>query len=100
MKDIITKESLNQTIELISALNLSEEDYEKLFEKFKSVLNYSKIKKILKIQEIKEEDNIEAIMSQLTRTVKLSDLNKFLKELLKSEELIDFVQDLFLEKLM
>lgn len=104
MKEIITKDSLNQSIELISELNLNDDDYEKIFEKFKIMLNNVEmkeaIKKILGIREIEKENDLKAIMKKLTNKIRLSDLNQLLGNIVKNEDLIDFIQDLFLEKLI
>ena len=104
MKEIITKDSLNQSIELISELNLNDDDYEKIFEKFKLMLNNSEMKEAIKelsgIREIEKENDLKTIMKTLTNKIRLSDLNQLLGNIVKNEDLIDFIQDLFLEKLI
>ena len=104
MKEIITKDSLNQSIELISELNLNDDDYEKIFEKFKLMLNNSEmkeaIKKISGIREIEKENDLKAIMKKLTNKIRLSDLNQLLGNIVENEDLIDFIRDLFLERLI
>jgi len=104
MKEIITKDSLNQSIELISELNLNDDDYEKIFEKFKLMLNNSEMKEAIKkfsgIREIEKENDLKKIMKTLTNKIRLSDLNQLLGNIVKNEDLIDFIQDLFLEKLI
>jgi len=104
MKENITKNSLNQSIELISELNLNEEDYEKIFDKFKLILENREIKETIEnvsnIPGLRNENDLKAIMKKLSSDLDLSDLNKLLKDIIKNEELIDFIQDLFLEKLI
>ena len=104
MKEIITKDSLKQSIELISELNLNDDDYAKIFEKFKLMLNNSEmketIKKISGIREIEKENDLKTIMKTLINKIRLSDLNQLLGNIVKNEDLIDFIQDLFLEKLI
>ena len=104
MKEIITKDSLNQSIELISELNLNDDDYEKIFENFKLMLNNSEmkeaIKKISGIREMEKENDLKTIMKTLTDKIRLSDLNQLLGNIVNNEDLIDFIQDLFLEKLI
>ncbi|TFG23919.1 MAG: hypothetical protein EU529_05835 [Promethearchaeota archaeon] len=104
MKEIITKDSLNQSIELISELNLNDEDYEKIFEKFKLMLNNSEMKEAIKkfsgVREIEKENDLKTIMKTLINKIRLSDLNQLLGNIVKNEDLIDFIQDLFLEKLI
>jgi len=104
MKEIITKDSLNQSIELISELNLNDDDYEKIFENFKLMLNNSEMKEAIKtisgIREIEKENDLKTIMKTVTNKIRLSDLNQLLGNIVKNENLIDFIQDLFLEKLI
>lgn len=104
MKENITKNSLNQSIELISELNLNEEDYEKIFDKFKLILENREIKDTIEnvsnIPGLRNENDLKAIMKKLSSDLDLSDFNKLLKDIIKNEELIDFIQDLFLEKLI
>ena len=104
MKENITKNSLNQSIELISELNLNEEDYEKIFDKFKLILENREIKDTIEnvsnIPGLRNENDLKVIMKKLSSDLDLSDFNKLLKDIIKNEELIDFIQDLFLEKLI
>ncbi len=103
MKDIITKDSINQSIELISELNLNEEDYEKIYENFKLILKNPEIKKIFgtisEISEIDNDSDLNLLMKKLSNHLSLNDLNFLLEKIIKNEELVDFIQDLFLEKL-
>ena len=104
MNDIITKDNLNQSIELISELNLNEDDYENIFEKFNLILKNPDIReiveKVLGFQDIEKENDLKAIMKKLIDIMKLSDLNQLLGDIIKNEDFIDFIQDLFLEKLI
>lgn len=104
MKEIITKDNLSQSIELISELNLDEEDYKKIFEKFNLMLENSEIKetveKVSEIHNLKNDEDLKEIMKRLTHDLEISDLNKILNSIIKNEELLDFIQDLFLEKLI
>ena len=103
MKDILTKETINQSIELISELNLTEEDYEKVFENFKLILKNPEVKKIFgtisEISEINNDSDLNLLMKKLSNHLSLNDLNFLLEKIIKNEELVDFIQDLFLEKL-
>ncbi|MFX1260425.1 MAG: hypothetical protein ACFFAN_21455 [Promethearchaeota archaeon] len=104
MKEILTKNSLDQSIELISELNLNEEDYEKIFEKVKVILKNPEIKErfdiISEISGIDNSIDIKTIMKKFSSKISLNDLNFLLKKIVENEELIDFIQDLFLEKLI
>ncbi|MFX1394626.1 MAG: hypothetical protein ACFFAH_13760 [Promethearchaeota archaeon] len=104
MNDIITKDTLNQSIELISELNLNEDDYENIFEKFNLMMENPDIKEILEkisgFHDIEKENDLKAIMKKIIDIMKLSDLNQLLGNIIKNEDFIDFIQDLFLEKLI
>jgi hypothetical protein len=104
LNEDITKKNLDQSIELISEFNFDEEDYETIFEKFQIFLNNSKnhdfLKKISEIEEFEDEKDLKAIMKKLSNKFKISELNTILKEIVKNEEFVDFIQDLFLEKLL
>ena len=104
MKETITKENLNQSIELISELNLNEEDYDKIFDRFKLLLENSDINEIIEkvsnFNDLKNEENLKTIMKRLSHDLAISDLDEIVKNIIKNEDLIDFIQDLFLEKLI
>ena len=104
MNDIITKNTLNQSIELISELNLNEDDYKNIFEKFNLILKNPDIKemveKISGFHDIEKENDLKAIMRKIIEVMKLSDLNQLLENIIKNEDFVDFIQDLFLEKLI
>ena len=65
MNDIIKKDTLNESIKLISALKLNEEDYELIFKKFIDTLNDSDIKEILAtisgISELEDENDLSEV---------------------------------------
>jgi len=104
MTDIIEKKNLSQSIELISELNLDEEDFDKIFENFKKILNNPDInkliKKILGFRELKEENDLIPLMKKLTDKLSINELNFLLGKVIKNEDFVDFIQDLFLEKLL
>ena len=104
MKEIITKDSLNQSIDLISELNLNEEDYEKIFDQFKVILENEEIKEVINktsnTKELKDENDLKSIMKKIANTFDVADMSKFLKIITSNEKLLDFIQDLFLEKLI
>ncbi len=104
MNEDITKKNLDQSIELISEFNFDEEDYEIIFEKLQIFLknpeNYELFKKISEIKELENEGDLKAIMKKLLKKIKLNELNKLLKDIIGNEEFVDFIQDLFLEKLL
>ncbi len=103
MKETINKETINQSIELISEINLTEEDYKDIFEKFKLILKNPEVKKIFEtipeISEINDDIDMNSLMKKLSNHLSLNELNFLLEKIIKNEDLVDFIQDLFLEKL-
>lgn len=104
MNEDITEKNLEQSIELISEINFDEKDYEDIFKKFQVFLEDSEnnklFKKISEIKELETEEDLKAIMKKLTKNISIFELNKFLKSIIRDEEFVDFIQDLFLEKLI
>jgi len=104
MNEDITKKNLDQSIELISEFNFDEEDYETIFDKLQIFLENSEnselFKKVSEIKELENEGDLKAIMKRLSKEIELNELNKLLKDIIKNEEFVDFIQDLFLEKLL
>ena len=104
MNDIIEKKNLNQSIELISELNLDEEDFDKIFINFKKILDNPDInkliKKVLGFSELEGENDLIPLMKKLTDKLSINELNFLLGKIIKNEEFVDFIQDLFLEKLL
>ena len=104
MNEKITKNNLERSIDLISELSFEEEDYENIFEKFKELLkksnNYELFKKISEIKELENESGLPIIMKKLLSTFSIEELNNLLRDIIKNEEFVDYIQDLFLEKLI
>ncbi|MGQ4873763.1 MAG: hypothetical protein ACP6IY_06795 [Promethearchaeia archaeon] len=103
MNKILTKRDLNKSIELVSEIELDENDFEQIFNKFANFLNKQEIIQRIKEnvkKEIKENDKIEELMRKIVKKLKEDDLNELLNILMKNESLIEFIQDLFLEKLL
>ena len=97
MDDKITKSSLEKSIEFISQLELTEEDYEEIFSKFKPFLKSQAIKeKLDKLEEIEEDstDNLETMTKRILDRISMQDLNFILDNLIEDEDLTNFIQDL------
>ena len=104
MNEDITKKTLEQSIELISEFKFDEEDFETIFEKFQVLLKNSQnqdlFKEISELKEFEKEEDLKTIMKRISDDLKISELNKLLKDIVENEEFVDFIQDLFLEKLL
>jgi hypothetical protein len=101
---MINKKNLEEAIEFISDLKLSDQDYNNILEKFKPNLQNSNFNEIFKrlstINEISKERDLKTIMKKMIDTLNSEDLTLLLKDIMKNEEYITFIQDLFLEKLI
>jgi hypothetical protein len=104
MNTIITKKTLNQSISFFSELDLNNNDFEIIYEKFKFLLENDEMqdifRKISQMQKINTESDLKTIMKELITNLNLDDLNALLTKIIKNEPLIDYIQDLFLEKLL
>ena len=100
---MIKKDSLNKSIELVSDIKFEESDFEKIFEKFKFILESSDtreiLERVLNLNELKNKNDLNQIMKKLSDILSLNDLNLLLEKVIKNEKFVDFIQDLFLEKL-
>ncbi len=104
MNEDITKKNLDQSIELISEFKFDEGDYDTIFEKFQIFLknseNHDLFKKISELNDFEKEGDLKAIMKKISKNIKINELNNLLKDIVENEEFVDFIQDLFLEKLL
>ena len=86
MNTLITKKTLNQSIDFFSELDLDNNDFEMIYEKFRFLLENDEMQKIFskisKIQEIETECDLKAIMKELIRNLDLSDLNALLTKII------------------
>ena len=100
----LTKDAISKSIDIISDIKLSEDDYNNIFEQFKGILNNNEIDEILKIISRIPRDNeiidLKTILKNLAINIPLNDLNSLLNKIIKNEKFINYIQDLFLEKLM
>ncbi len=104
MNTIITKKDLKQSLNFLSELNLVEGDYENIMKKFKEFFDKEKNKSILdKItKNISFEDKIDMnlIMKKIIESREMPHLNILLQRMIKHENLINDIQDYFIEKLL
>ena len=104
MNTLITKKTLNQSIDFFSELDLDNKDFDTIYEKFRFLLENDEMQKIFlkisKIQKIETESDLKTIMKELIRNLDLAELNALLTKIIKNEPLINYIQDLFLEKLL
>jgi len=104
MNTIITKKTLNQSINFFSELDLDDNDCETIYEKFKFLLENNEMedifRKISQMQKISTESDLKVIMKELITDLNLGEINALLTKIIKNEPLIDYIQDLFLEKLL
>lgn len=104
MKDIITKKNLDKAIELISEFTFDDEEYDLIFKKIIENLDDLQVKqltqKLSNFKEIEEEENLKKILEIISKNMPKEDLENFLEKILTKQDIVDFIQDLFIEKLI
>jgi len=104
MNTIITKKNLEQSINFFSELALAEGDYENIMKKFKKFFDKKENKVLLdKITEnipIEDKNDINFIMKEIIKSKEIPHLNILLQRMIKYENLINDIQDYFIEKLL
>ena len=104
MKEMITQQNLNKSIELISDFTFNDNEYEKIFEKLEKNFDNFKIQQLIenisKIQGLENEKDLKLIMEEIRDKITLEDLNNYLNTILTNQELVDFIQDLLIDKLI
>ena len=104
MNTILTKKTLDQSLKFIDELNLDDNDYEIVLDKFKAFFEKKEIKKIFlkffEIDYINDNQNFKTIMKEIIKTENIPNLNILLQQIVKDESLIDEIQEIFLDKLL
>jgi len=99
----LSKEILNKSIEYFNELNLKEDDYETIFERFKFFLNDSNVQKLIeeisKNHDYKFDQDSKSIVKTVLEKVNIEQLNALLEKIIKNEDFTNFIQDLILDKL-
>ncbi len=100
----LSEDILNKSIEIISDIKLSEDDYNNIFEQFKEILSNKEFEDVLKIipQEPRDKEliDLKMIMKNLAKNIPLNEFNVLLSNIIKNEKFINYIQDLFLAKLL
>jgi hypothetical protein len=101
---MLKKEDISRSVEFFNNLDLKPKEIDIIFDKFREILTDREIKRLLKDQkcmkEIEEEDGIQEILKKLIPYLDLKDLNYLLQKLIKDESLTEYIQDMFLEKIL
>ena len=104
MRDFLKKNQIISVVDLISYLRLTNLDINVIFEKFKSIIDNPEVNEFIEyinqLEDIKDEYDLETIIKYISENVNLDRLNLILVYILKDEYFVDFIQDLFLEKLL
>ncbi|MFX0071854.1 MAG: hypothetical protein ACFFAO_12260, partial [Candidatus Hermodarchaeota archaeon] len=91
MKELITQQNLNKSIELISEFTFNDNEYEKIFEKLEKNFDNLKIQQLIenisKIQGLENEKDLKLIMEMIREKINLEDLNIYLDTILTNQEL-------------
>ncbi|MFW6311117.1 MAG: hypothetical protein ACOC1K_02655 [Nanoarchaeota archaeon] len=100
---MINKENLKKSINLISDIDFTDEEYEKLYEKFENTLEDNEINQIferINVDQLCSTSSLTEILKRLKKEIDIDTMEKLKKLLVNNEDLINFIQDLFLDKLI
>ena len=104
MKELITQQNLDKSIELISEFTFNDNEYEKIFEKLEKNFDNIMVQKLIEntsnIEGLENEKDLKSIMEKIRDMINLEDMNTYLDAILTNQELIDFIQDLLIDKLI
>ena len=104
MNEIITKKTLEQSLNFFSDLNINEEDYFNVLEKFNTFFekddNKELLDKITKATNYDKNSDLKVIMKDIINSKEIPHLNVLLQRMIKHEHLLDEIQDYFIEKII
>jgi len=101
---MINKEDINRSLKIFENLDLKANEINLIFTKFKKILKDKDFQSLIKneecLEEIQEDDDLGKTLNKLLPHLNMEDLNHFLNKIIEDESLTNYIQDLFLEKLL
>lgn len=97
---------INEIIGMFSDIKLKKKDIDRLFDKFKIILEMPELSDIIKRSfsksEIKKGDRLWEIMVKISKILSLGEINKVSDVIIKErgENLLEFTQDIIIKKLI
>ncbi|MFO8019347.1 MAG: hypothetical protein R6U96_11980 [Promethearchaeia archaeon] len=100
---MINKENLKKSINLMSDIDFDDYEFENLYKKFEDLLGENQIKEIFEQIELDPSFNsssLSEILKYLEKNMDIEELERLKKLIIDNENLVNFIQDLFLDKLI
>lgn len=101
---ILKKNTLEKAIDFISNINFDDSEQLKIFNKVKKIILNLKdpeiSKKIEELNQLSSDLPFIELFKQILEKLTIEQLNSIFKQFINNEELIDYLQDVLLEKII
>lgn len=100
---MMDKDNIKKSMNLISDVNFTDEEYNKIYEKFKLFLGNKQVNDISKIldnQSVSDSATLSQILKDLKKSLDMETLEELTQIIINNEDLVNFIQDIFLDKLI
>ncbi len=101
---VIKKKTLEKALDFISNIDFDDSEQLMIFNKVKNIISSLKdpeiSKKIEELNELSSDLPFKELLIQILEKLNIEQLNSIFKLLINNEELIDYLQDILLEKII
>lgn len=101
---VIKKKTLEKALDFISNIDFDDSEQLMIFNKVKNIISSLKdpeiSKKIDELNELSSDLPFKELLIQILEKLNIEQLNSIFKLLINNEELIDYLQDILLEKII
>ncbi len=101
---LLKKKTLEKALDFISNIDFDDSEQLMIFNKVKNIISSLKdpeiSKKIEELNELSSDLPFKELLIQILEKLNIEQLNSIFKLLINNEELIDYLQDILLEKII
>jgi len=101
---LLKKKTLEKAIDFISNINFDDSEQLKIFNKVKKIILNLRdpeiSKKIEELNELSSDLPFNELFKQILEKLTIEQLNSIFKQFMNNEDLIDYLQDILLEKII
>ncbi len=101
---LLKKKTLEKALDFISNIDFDDSEQLMIFNKVKNIISSLKdpeiSKKIDELNELSSDLPFKELLIQILEKLNIEQLNSIFKLLINNEELIDYLQDILLEKII
>ncbi|MCK4239637.1 MAG: hypothetical protein KAX33_10970 [Candidatus Lokiarchaeota archaeon] len=101
---LLKKKTLEKALDFISNIDFDDSEQLMIFNKVKNIISSLKdpeiSKKINELNELSSDLPFKELLIQILEKLNIEQLNSIFKLLINNEELIDYLQDILLEKII